>query len=366
MQILYDGQIYALQKAGGINRYFANLISRLPENITPTITTCELHNVNFPQHTNLKTFFYQRFGFKPGRICYWLEQYYFQAVSYFNPFSVLHPTYYSTLTRREMKQSKHPIVLTVYDLIHELFAEQMDATGEQAEIKQKAILSADAIICISENTKQDLLERYSVSEDRVTVTHLASEIDASMSYSDESVPSEPYYLYVGGRGGYKNFDRLLVAFAKTKSIHPEIKLCVVGSTFSPEEKQRISELKLEQSIEHYGHVSDPHLAKLYRCALAFVYPSLYEGFGIPPLEAMSCGTPVIASNTSSIPEVVADAGILFNPESSNDLADILISIVDNPLGRERLILKGYERSKLFSWDKTVAETLEVYHSFSRN
>ena len=366
MQILYDGQIYAVQAAGGINRYFANLISRLPENYTPAITTCELRDVNFPQHTNQKTFFYQRFGFKPGRMCYWLEQYYFQAVSCFNRFNVLHPTYYSTLTRREMNLSKQPIVLTVYDMIHELFAEQMDSSGEQAEIKKRAILSADAIICISESTKRDLLERYALPEEKVTVTHLASEIDASMSYGNETVPSEPYYLYVGGRGTYKNFDCLLIAFAETISKHPEIKLCVVGSMFNQEEHRRISELKLEQNIEHYGYASDRHLAKLYRCSLAFVYPSLYEGFGIPPLEAMSCGTPVIASNTSSIPEVVGDAGILFNRESSNDLADILVSLIDNPLECDRLIQKGYKRSKLFSWDKTVAETLKVYHSVNSN
>ena len=364
MQILYDGQIYALQNAGGINRYFANLINRLPENYTPAITTCELRKVNFPQHTNLKTYFYQRFGFKPGRICYWLEQSYFQAVNCFNRFSLLHPTYYSLLSRQELNWSKYPIVLTVYDMIHELFATQIDPTGEQAKIKKKAILSADAIICISENTKQDLLERYSLPEEKITVTHLASEIDATISYGDEKVPSQPYFLYVGGRDGYKNFDRLLTAFAKTKSIHPEIKLCVVGSAFSQIEQQRISELKLEKSIEHYGYASDRTLAKLHRCSLAFVYPSLYEGFGIPPLEAMSCGTPVVASNTSSIPEVVGNAGILFNPQSSNDLADILLSIVDNPLKRDRLIEKGYERSKLFSWDKTVAQTLEVYHSVS--
>lgn len=109
-----------------------------------------------------------------------------------------------------------------------------------------------------------------------------------------------------------------------------------------------------------NYLSDRHLAKLYRCSLAFVYPSLYEGFGIPPLEAMSCGTPVIASNTSSIPEVVGDAGILFNPESSNDLADILVSLIDNSLECDRLIDKGFQRSKLFNWDLTVTQTLDVY------
>lgn len=362
MQILYDGYIYEQQTAGGINRYFANLISRLPETALPTISTCQPRNLNYPNHPNLKTFFYQRFGFKPGRFCYWLEKYYFQAVAHCNRFNIVHPTYYSLLSRQELNQSKYPVVLTVHDMIHELFASQIDPDGKQAEIKKKAILSAQAIICVSENTKRDLLARYSLPEEIVTVTHLASEIDASMSYGTETVPSQPYYLYVGGRGTYKNFDRLLSAFSQTISKHPEIKLCVVSSAFDSKEQQRISELQLEQSIEHYGYVSDRHLAKLYRCSIAFVYPSLYEGFGIPPLEAMSCGTPVIASNTSSIPEVVGNAGILFNPESSDDLADILLSVLDNPLERDRLIDKGYNKSKLFCWNQTVAQTMGVYRS----
>ena len=118
-------------------------------------------------------------------------------------------------------------------------------------------------------------------------------------------------------------------------------------------KKRKYELKLS---------SDRALAKLYRYSLAFVYPSLYERFGISPLKAMSCGTPVVAANTSSIPEVIGDAGILFNSKSSDDLADILLSLLDSPIECDRLIEKGFERSKLFSWDKTAAQTLEVYQS----
>ena len=364
MRILYDGQIYASQSAGGINRYFTNLINRLPGSFTPAITTCQSRDVNYPSHPNLKTFFYQRFGFSPGRISYWLEKYYFRAITCFKSFDVFHPTYYSLLTRQNFNQHKHPVVLTVYDMIHELFAAQMDASGQQAQIKKKAILSAQAVICISENTKKDLLERYSLPEDRITVTYLASEINASLAYGSEPVSSQPYYLYVGGRYGYKNFDRLLGAFAKVASVNSEIKLCVVGSSFNSTEAKRITELGLTKRIEHYGCVSDRHLAKLYRCSVAFVYPSLYEGFGIPPLEAMSCGTAVIASNCSSIPEVVGDAGILFNP-TSNDLADILLYLLDNPLERDRLVAKGCHRAKAFSWDKTVAQTTEVYRSVVR-
>ena len=124
-------------------------------------------------------------------------------------------------------------------------------------------------------------------------------------------------------------------------------------------------MKLSGHIEHYEYVCDRHLAKLYRCSVAFVYPSLYEGFGIPPLEAMSCKTPVVAANCSSIPEVVGDAGLLFNPKATGDLADILLLLLDSPKERDRLIAKGHQRAQMFSWDKTVAQTVDVYRSVSK-
>lgn len=364
MRILYDGKVYTFQGAGGINRYFANLISRLPNTFTPLLTACEPCEVNSPAHPNLKLFFYKRFGFRPGRVSYWLEKYYFRSVVAFNQVDIIHPTSYSLLTRKPIDHYRYPIVLTVYDMIYELFSPQTDPNGQLAEEKRKAVLAAQAIICISENTKRDLLERYSLPEKKVTVTYLASEIDASLAYGSDPIPSQPYYIYVGSRASYKNFDGLLSAFAKVASIRPDIMLCVVGSPFNETEAKRITELKLTDRIEHYGYAGDRHLAKLYRCSIALVYPSLYEGFGIPPLEAMSCGTVVVASNCSSIPEVVGDAGVLFNPKSTSDLADILLSLLDSPTERDRLIAKGYQRAKVFSWDKTVAQTLDVYRSIS--
>ncbi len=363
MQIIYDGQIYALQNAGGINRYFNNLIKRLPNEFFPsmTILNSQNHQVTYPLHSNLKKYQYKRFGFRPGRLSYWLEKVYFQAVSAFNNFDIAHPTYYSLLSRQNIDKYRCPVVITVWDMIHELFSEQIDYDREHAEEKRKAILSAHSIICISENTKKDLIEQYSIPESKIKVTYLASEIDISLSYGSESVPKHPYYLYVGSRAKYKNFDRLLSAFAKIVTVKPNIALCVAGQPFNDTEKKLITELNLNNYINHYACITDRHLAKLYRCSVALVYPSLYEGFGIPPLEAMSCGTAVIASNCSSIPEVVGDAGILFNPQSINDLADILLFLLESSSERDRLISKGYQRTKLFSWDKTAAQTIDIYH-----
>jgi glycosyltransferase involved in cell wall biosynthesis len=361
MRILYDGQIYKYQAAGGITRYFANLINRLPQNFIPYLTIPQQKEVIYPIHPNLRACKYKLFS--PLRLSQIGEKYYYQAITALNKFDLAHPTYYCLLTQQELNKYSCPVVLTVYDMIHEIFRDKIDPKGEHIQLKRKAILSVHKLICISENTKKDLIEWYSIPEDNIIVTYLAAGIDASLAYGNERVPSSPYYLYVGSRDpSYKNFDNLLLAFANIVSVYPEITLCVVGYPFNETELKRITELKLTDRIERYTYASDTHLAKLYRCSVAFVYPSFYEGFGIPPLEAMSCGTPVVASNCSSIPEVVGDAGLLFNPNSVSDLTDSLLFLFDNPIERDRLIAKGFQRAKAFSWDKTVDQTLEVYYS----
>ncbi|BAY08411.1 glycosyltransferase family 4 protein [Calothrix sp. NIES-2098] len=369
MRIFYDGQIYSLQTFGGISRYFANIISRLPTDDTPIITTFskpdeDEQKKHDPVHPNLKTFQYSRF--LHYRLAPIIEKYYFRKVTANEQFQLAHPTYHRLLTQQEFSEYRCPVVLTIHDMIHELFPKK-DFLGIEKENKRKAVFSAQAIICVSENTKKDLLELYPTLENKITVTYLASEIDINMSYGDETVPTQPYLLYVGSRDKvYKNFDSFLLAFSKVISINSDIKLCVVGSPFNKDEIKQIQELKLTDYIENYGHISDSHLAKLYRCSLAFIYPSLYEGFGIPPLEAMSCGTVAVVSNISSIPEVVGDAGILFNPQAIGDLADIILFLIHNPAERDRLIAKGFQRAKDFSWDKTAAKTIEVYRAVSNS
>jgi len=359
MRILYDGEIYVSQTAGGISRYFSSIISRLPKDFIPTLTTAATREINYPKHPNLRTFFYPRHGFRPGRLSYWLEQYYFRAVTCRN-YDLIHPTYYWMLTRQPMSRYQLPIVITVHDMVHEKFSKDIDPDHYVINEKRKAITSSDAIICVSENTKKDLLELYPALECQTTVIYHASEIDITMSYGKEPIPARPYYLYVGSRFGYKNFKTLLTGFAQAISQAPDLSLCVVGSPFNHNEQKLLSELSLHPYVEQISYPSDQHLAKLYRCSLGFVYPSRYEGFGIPLLEAMSCGAPVIAANTSSIPEVVQDAGALFNPGSAEDLAERLLFLVNHPSAREVLIEKGYSRASDFSWDRAVAQTVEVY------
>jgi glycosyltransferase involved in cell wall biosynthesis len=364
VKILYDGQIYADQITGGISRYFTNIIQRLPPDTQPTLTASYRRHKNlYPQHPNLKL---QEFpDFRPYRIAHALRGQYFRWRNDRQSFDVFHPTYYQLLSQIAFNRSKRPLVITVYDMIHELFADKISSDGT-IERKQTAIQAADAIICISESTKNDLLKYFPAVASKIVVTYLASEFRREWADGDEPTPSQPYFLYVGSRAkAYKNFDTLVLAFAAVVSVNPDVQLCVVGAPFNETEQRQIAELQLTERIQHYQYANDTHLAKLYRCSVAFVYPSLYEGFGIPPLEAMACGAVVVAANSSSIPEVVGDAGILFDPKSVSDLADILIEVLNEPSKRERLIAKGFERYQQFNWDKTAAQTLEIYRSLSK-
>jgi glycosyltransferase involved in cell wall biosynthesis len=361
VKILYDGQIYADQITGGISRYFTNIIERLPLDIQPTLTASYRRNKTYyPNHPHLQLHEFP--DFRPHRVAHKLRGQYFRWYTDRQSFDVCHPTYYQLLSQTAFNRSKHPLVITVYDMIHELFADKIDR-GDTIANKQAAIQAADAIICISESTKNDLLKYFPTVAAKIVVTPLASEFRKEWADGDEKTPTQPYFLYVGSRAkAYKNFDTLLLAFAKVVTVNSDVLLCVVGAPFNAAEQQQIAELHLTERIQHYHHASDTHLAKLYRHSVAFIYPSLYEGFGIPPLEAMACGTVVVAANSSSIPEVVGDAGILFDPQSVGDLADISIELLNSPSKRDRLIAKGFDRHRLFSWEKTTAETVTVYRS----
>ena len=356
-----------MQSAGGINRYFANIIGGLPDRFQPSLVVDQKRHVNYPSHPKLK--FYQlgkqrfeNFSYRGSLYFSRIEDALLRRRLAHESFDVFHPTYYTLLTNQDLDR-RLPTVITVWDMIHELFPREMDPTGQRAEEKRRAIMSAKRIICISESTKRDLLAKYAVSESVVSVTYLASELDATMSHGPEPVPKRPYYFYVGSRSAYKNFDRLMRALARVVCSKQDIALCVVGTDFTEAENQLITELKLTRNVEHYGHPIDSHLAKLYRNSVGLVYPSLYEGFGIPPLEAMACETVAIVSNRSSIPEVVGDAGLMFDPYSDDQLTDILRSLPENESLRTELICKGKHRAREFSWQKTVAQTIEVYRSF---
>src|SRR2546421_42752 len=218
MRVLYDGEILKMQRAGGVNRYFANLISRLPADFHPTLLVDEANEIGTLSHPNLKV---HQFGnSQPGgqpspfrNMFARLNDRYLEMMGRYIPFDIAHPTYYTLLSGHVTKYHC-PVVVNVWDMVHEVFSDTMDPTGWNAEQKRQSIMAADVIICISENTKSDLLRYHPSVVDRVKVIYLASEMDERMSYGPEPTPSVPYFLYIGNRLTYKNLDRLLSAFVK--------------------------------------------------------------------------------------------------------------------------------------------------------
>jgi glycosyltransferase involved in cell wall biosynthesis len=230
------------------------------------------------------------------------------------------------------------------------------------EKKRKLFSRADAIICVSESSRRDLLHFYNVDESKTHVVyHGFSPLPVGSSLAaTNGIPGSPYLLYVGLRARYKNFLLLLEAFSRS-GLAADLQLVVIGGgAFSAEEQAKISSLGIGNRICHIPNASEGTLAHAYRNASLFVYPSLYEGFGFPTLEAMSLGCPVLVHRTSSLPEVCGDAAFYFDTSDAEALSRALVSTLQDPEGiaiRRRL---GKQQVKLFDWGLSAKNTLAVY------
>ncbi|MBM7558082.1 glycosyltransferase involved in cell wall biosynthesis [Halanaerobacter jeridensis] len=264
------------------------------------------------------------------------------------------------------------IVLTIHDITPLLFSEDY---SKMAIMYMKSMIwlakfRANKVITVSKNTKQDLIDKFNFKEEKIKVTHIAiddfyeqiDDVQALNTIKNKYNTGEEYLLYVGNIKPYKNISRLLKALAKVKKYNKDIKLIIVGKRDDGYDEvfDIMEEHNLEDNVSFTGFVSNEDLLLLYNAATAFVFPSLYEGFGLPPVEAMACGTPVVATNTSAVPEVVDDAAVKFNPYDVNEMAKSIIDVLDNKKLQQKLSKNGLKRAEKFSWKKTAKETLEVY------
>lgn len=260
-------------------------------------------------------------------------------------------------------------VITICDVTPLLFP---GAHGRMNVVHHRWILPsilrcADHIITISEASKRDIVRLYRIAEEKITVTLLAADPSyrplspGGGGYLVTALP-RPYILNVGTLEPRKNLEGLLRAFARAKKKGIPHTLVITGASGWGESglAQLPAELGIADSVLFTGFVADEALPHLYANADFFVYPSLYEGFGLPVLEAMACGTPVIASNTSSIPEVAGDAGILVDPCSEGELAAAMMRLAGDDQLRNDLKKRGINRAAGFSWEKTAQETFAVY------
>jgi glycosyltransferase involved in cell wall biosynthesis len=254
------------------------------------------------------------------------------------------------------------VVVTHHDCIHERFPSLFSNANSIVGSKRKLFAQADAIICVSESSRKDLLHFYDVAEGKTHVVHhgfspLPLPVDVPSSQAG------PYLLYVGSRAGYKNFGLLLEAFSHSGLAGDYRLLAVGGGSFTPEEKARIASLRLDCSVTVVPKADDATLARAYRDAALFVYPSLYEGFGFPPLEAMSLGCPVLVNQTSSLPEICGDAAYYFDAAGdAGELSQSLTSILAEDRGRGTKRELGERRVRLYDWNRTAHQTLGVYRT----
>jgi glycosyltransferase involved in cell wall biosynthesis len=249
-------------------------------------------------------------------------------------------------------------VFTVHDLIHEQTPNNAHYT-QMAKIKEENLKVASQIIVVSEHTKKDLLKIYPfVNPELINVIHLAQSLP-KQGKKPNYIPDN-YILFTGERGGYKNFVSLLHAFAIISKINHELHLYCAGSfPFSKEELHLAKQLNIHKKL-HHARLSDEELRYVYQNAKLFVFPSTYEGFGIPMLEAFNAGTPVVANNATSLPEVGGDAAFYVDANNTNELVQAISEVVSNENLRKQLIEKGLKIEQQFTWQNHINHTLQVY------
>ena len=363
MRIAFDYQTFCLQPYGGISRYFFHLAEQLIVREQDVGIFAPLHRNRYIKELPAGVVHgYTLNDYPPStaRVMIQLNRVVAKrALQKWHP-HVVHETYYS---RWGSTPKSVPRVVTIYDMIYELFKDQFPARDETSRLKLMAIDRADHVICISESTRRDLVSLSGIREEKVSVVHIGCERFVSDVTPDRNklALEKPFLLYVGNREGYKNFSGFLLAVASSGRLKDDFDILAFGGgRFSSAELTALSELGFQPAQVRQLGGDDTLLGYLYARAAAFVYPSLYEGFGMPPLEAMAHNCPVISSNTSSMPEVIGGAGEFFDPTSTDAMAAAIERVVYSPDRIRDLIERGRKRLELFSWELCADRTLDIY------
>lgn len=362
MRVVYDYQIFNWQRYGGISRYFCELASRIdtfPDSEARFAAGLHINEylandyrqLTIGKHHNPNRLF-NRLGHLINR--QW-SGYYLNS----QPPDILHYTYY----RPQIAVKNSIKVLTVYDMIHERFLDSpIQDKDPIIALKAAMVASVDGIICPSECSKRDLVEFCQIDPAKVTVIYHGYGLTAPVPIAPP-VGIKPYLLVVGERRWYKNFERLLQAYAIVPAFRQDFDIRCFGATpLTKQELKLIDRLGLSRESIKWQTGRDAELVGLYEQAALFVYPSLYEGFGYPPLEAMAAGCPVACSNVSCFPETVANAAELFDPYNVESIAQALKNVLYNTARSNELVELGKKNIQRFSWDRCAFEHHQLYQS----
>ncbi|MBN8641414.1 MAG: glycosyltransferase family 4 protein [Flavobacteriales bacterium] len=366
MRILLEPQIFKDQKFGGISRYFSEIYKHIRNENSDSIQlpldyTENLHikdqitaEIPFLYNLGMKIPFLKKkcrkklvkLSVKKAKKILKQQEYDLVVPTYYNPYFL------------ELIGNK-PFVLTVYDMIHETFPNYFNDDNHTVPNKKLLMEKANKIIAISQSTKNDILKFYpNIDANKIEIIYLSQSID-TQNYVTVDLP-ENFILFVGNRGLYKSFSFFIEAVADLVLESTDLHIvCAGGNAFKSEEIELINSLQLTNRIIQQNF-EDDELASYYTKAKCFVFPSEYEGFGIPVLESMACGCPIVLAHHSSFPEVAGDAGVYFELNNKHDLKEKVSLLLHDENVRKQYITKGYEQAQKFSWKKTAEECYALF------
>lgn len=379
MKVLFDHQAFDLQRWGGISRYFLELVRGLSREIAVELSLARSLNDHLPELNRLLRLGATDAGYLetflggarfPGR-----KQLRSVAKRLFpstdaarvnraaslerlraGAFDVFHPTYYYPYFLEAL--GDRPFVLTVHDLTHDLHPEHFPPNDALPAMRRALVARAARIIAVSAHTKRDLVERLGVDPDRVDVIHHGFAWSAPEGPLPHAVP-ERYVLYTGTRASYKNWGPFVHAIAPLLLDDASLHLVCTGDRLSAEEQELLVALRLSGKVVHVS-TSEGGLRALYARASVFAFPSLYEGFGLPVLEAFAAGCPAALARRSSLPEIGGDAAVYFDPTDASSIREALAAILSDASSRALLVARGRARLGNFTWENTCAKTMAAY------
>lgn len=372
MEVVIDGVIYQLQAYGGISRLYSEILPRmceLDDSLQLSLLTKGQLKQPLPEHPRIKHLAIPLINryLRPGRmwkpIVLLAERFVRQLWIGRGKGKIWHSTYYTMPEKWEGS-----MVITVVDMIPERFAGLFNGpeNNQFREQKRLCVQEADAVICISETTRQDVRRFYGLNTDSICVVPLAcSDVFRQLEHCEVGLKMpirKPFLLYVGIRAHYKNSDALIQAYS-IWSQRKDVALVFVGKPWLADEENHLAALGIQDWVHLLTDTDDETLCHLYNQAAAFVFPSFYEGFGMPLLEAMACGCPIIASHIPSTIEVAGDCPIYFEPTEVDDLVRAFNVALSEGRSTE-CVQAGLKRVKSYSWDKTATKILEVYREVS--